>query len=145
MSSNEVDELLNELRRRKWVLYVFGPREAPYAVSYVFQWETCADVVILRGEDDATAYRVPTFPNTDIFAPEVVSWQYHAPAAWTLRAVLTIEPPGHPDALMSVLRPDRGCCVPVDIRRPLSIRPTSLTARFVSGKSSASERGYRRN
>jgi hypothetical protein len=123
----DVEELLTELRRRKWVLYVFGQQDGPDAVAAVFQWTTCADVVILRGADDATAYRVPTFPDTDVFSPEMVSWQYHASAAWTLRAVLTIDPPGHPRAPVSVLRPAAGCFVPMELRRPLTIRPTSLT------------------
>ncbi|GAB3494876.1 hypothetical protein GCM10027521_43670 [Amycolatopsis cihanbeyliensis] len=111
------------------MLYVFGPKNAPEAVAHVFQWDTCADVVILRGEDDATAYRVPTFPDTDVFAPELVSWHYHASAVWTLRAVLTIDRPGHPDAPMGVLRPVPGCGVPMEIRRPVGIRPTSLAGR----------------
>jgi hypothetical protein len=101
----DVEELLNELRRRRWMLYVFGPKDGPDVVAAVFQWSTCADVVILRGEVDASAFRVPTFPDTDVFSPELVSWQYHAPAAWTLRAVLTTDPPGHPNAPLGVLRP----------------------------------------
>ena len=119
-------ELLTELRRRKWVLYVFGPQDGPDVVAAVFQWSTCADVLILRGEDDASAYRVPTFPDTDVFSPELVSWQYHAPITWTLRAVLTIDPPGHPGAPMAILQPAPGCFVPMDVRRPVTIRPTSL-------------------
>jgi hypothetical protein len=117
VQSPDVDELLRELRRRRWVLYVFGPKDGPDAVAYVFQWSMCPDVVILRGEDDASAYRVPTFPETDVFTPPLVSWQYHASAAWTLRAVLTIDPPGHPNAPTAVQRPAAGCFVPMDIRR----------------------------
>ncbi|WP_245976269.1 hypothetical protein [Amycolatopsis palatopharyngis] len=107
----EVVELLTELRSRKWVLYVFGPHDGPDLVAAVFQWPTCADVLILRGEDEASAYRVPTFPGTDVFTPDFVSWQYHASAAWALRAVLTLDPPGHPRAPMAVLRPAAGCVV----------------------------------
>jgi hypothetical protein len=109
------------------VLYVFGPQDGPELVAAVFQWPTCADVLILRGEDDASAYRVPTFPDTDVFAPELVSWHYHSQAAWTLRAVLTIDPPGHARAPTGVLRPASGCFVPMEIRRSVTIRPTSLT------------------
>ncbi|QUH05703.1 hypothetical protein HUO13_01210 [Saccharopolyspora erythraea] len=126
----DVDHLLGELRRRGWVLFVFGDKKRPEMVGHVFAWSTCADVVLLRSEDDATAYRVPALPDTDVFRPELVSWQYHAPAAWTLRAVLTLESPEHPDAPRAVLRPDRGCFVPSEVRRPLTIRPTSLTGRL---------------
>ncbi|GAA4857112.1 MULTISPECIES: hypothetical protein [Saccharopolyspora] len=125
--AGHVDELLTELRRRRWVLYVFGPRRAPEVVAATFHWTTCADVVLLRAEDDASAYRAPITPSTDVFAPDLVSWQYRAPAAWTLRAVLTLAPPGEPDAPLAVLRPEPGCHVPMDLRRPVTIRPTSLT------------------
>lgn len=107
------------------MLYVFGPQHGPDLVAAVFQWPTSADVLLLRGEDDASAYRVPTFPDTDVFAPMLVSWQYHAAAVWALRAVLTIEPPGHPQAPSGVLRPEPLCSVPMEIRRPVTIRPTS--------------------
>jgi hypothetical protein len=123
----DVEIWLTELRRRRWMLYVFGPQDGPDLVAAVFQWPTSADVVLLRGEDDASAYRVPTFPDTDVFAPTLVSWQYHAPAAWALRAVLTIEPPGQPRAPSAVLRPEPLCSVPMEIRRPVTIRPTSPT------------------
>ncbi|WP_223839999.1 hypothetical protein [Saccharopolyspora pogona] len=73
MSHTEVDELLGKLRRRGGVLYVFGPKTGPQLVAHVFQWPTCADVVILRGADDATAYRTPTLADTDVFRPKVVS------------------------------------------------------------------------
>lgn len=122
--SAEINELLNELRYRRWVLYMFGPKDGPDVVAYVFQWYMCADVVILRSENDASAYRVPTLPETDVFAPELVSWQYHASAAWTLRSVLTIDPPGHPRAPIAVLQPAPGCYVPMEQRRPVTIRPT---------------------
>jgi hypothetical protein len=124
MSPLDLDDLLTELRRRKWVLFVIGPRDGPDIVAATFHWLTCADVLILRGEDEATAFRAPTFPDTDLFAPEFVSWQYHSSAAWTLRAVLTLDPPGHPRAPMAILKPDTPCTVPMEIRRPMTIRPT---------------------
>lgn len=113
---------------------MFGPKDAPEVVAHVFQWDTRADVVILRGERDVSAYRVPTFPDTDVFVPELVSWHYHASAAWTLRAVLTIDPPGHPDAPTAVLRSVPGCGIPMERRRPVSIRPTALAGTVGPGE-----------
>ena len=94
MNHLSIDELLEELRRRRWVVYIFGPREEPEVCAAVFQWDTCADVLILRGEERASAFRVTTVAETDVFRPALVSWQYHSTADWTLRAVLTIPPPG---------------------------------------------------
>lgn len=119
----DVDALLTELRRRRWNLHIFGPQDAPHIVGAVLRWRTCADVVILRGEDDASAYRLPTFDDTDVFEPLLVSWQYHAGAAWTLRAVLTIAAPGQPGAPLAVERAAPGCTVPSETRRSMTLRP----------------------
>ncbi|SDW04034.1 hypothetical protein SAMN05216215_100141 [Saccharopolyspora shandongensis] len=127
MNCTEVDELLRELRRRGGVFYAFGPKDDPEVVVHAHLWPTCADVVILRGEDDATAYRTPTMPGADVFAPVLVSWQYHAPAAWTLRAVLTLPTPGDVHAPISVLKPDPLCFLALDLRRPVTIRSTPHT------------------
>src|SRR5205823_10006131 len=57
-SGQGLEELLEELRRRKWVLHLFGGREAPEMYAAVKRWPTCADVIILRDEHRASAYRV---------------------------------------------------------------------------------------
>ncbi|HKN51002.1 MAG TPA: hypothetical protein VJX66_00810 [Amycolatopsis sp.] len=119
-----LEELLNEVRRRKWVLHLFGGRESPEIYAAVFQWETCADVVILRDEDHATAFRVPTFPGTDVFDPGVVTWQYHATPVWTLRAVLALPAPGESGAPLQALRPQADCRIPIELRQGVTIRPT---------------------
>lgn len=125
MSVLALDDLLAELRRRRWVMHFFGPaRDRLTAIGATYQWSGRADVLILRGEDDASAFRAPTFPDTDYFAPTVVAWQYHACAVWTLRAVLTLAPPGHVRAPRRVETPALGCTLPRDQRRPMSIRPT---------------------
>jgi hypothetical protein len=42
-------------------------------------------VVLLRGEDDATAYRTPTDGRVNILRPELVCWSYQGSALWTIR------------------------------------------------------------
>jgi hypothetical protein len=130
MKSLSLDELLGELRRRKWMLYLFGPKEQPTLYAATFQWAACADVFILRSENDATAYRVPTYPNTDVFLPEIVFWQYHGDPEWTLRAVLTIGVPGQADAPFEFLQAHPLCRIPHEIRQPVTIRPTGLVQRL---------------
>lgn len=125
MPALALDDFLAELRRRRWLLHYFGVSpDRLTAIGATHQWDTCADVLILRAEDDASAFRAPTFPDTDYFSPTLVVWQYHATAAWTLRAVLTLDPPGHPRAPRAIETPAPGCTLPPDQRRPMTIRPT---------------------
>jgi hypothetical protein len=125
MESLDVDQLLAELRRRRWVLHFFGAdREAPEVIAAVLRWQRCADVVVLRGEDDAVAYRTPTAPRLDVFAPELVYWVYAAPATWTLKAVLSLEPPDSPNAPDELVAAPAGCSVPPEVRGSRTIRPT---------------------
>ena len=126
-SGSGLEELLEELRRRKWVLHLFGGREAPEIYAAVHTWPTCADVIILRDEHRASAYRVPLFPGTDVFSPRVVTWQYHATPVWTLRAVLTLAEPGTPGAPLQALRPQPQCHIPPELRHDVTVRPTSTT------------------
>lgn len=131
MSTNEIDALLAKLSRSMWALWVFGPKHGPDIVAAVRRWPTCADVVILRGEtggNDATAFRTPAMLGTDPFMPELVSWQYHSSAVWTLRAVLALPAPGHPEAPIAVLRPDPLCFLPSSPERPIAYRPGQLVS-----------------
>ncbi|WP_139274066.1 hypothetical protein [Saccharopolyspora flava] len=126
--SSEVDALLDEMRKNGWESYVFGPRDSPHAVGLAHRWETCADVLVLHAEDDATAYRMPLCPDADLFAPGIVSWHYHAPAEWTIRAVLALPQPGAPDAPLAMLTPPPDCAVPSSLRRTMTIRPNPRRA-----------------
>jgi hypothetical protein len=127
VASLGLEDLLDELRRRRWTLYIYGPKVAPELVAAVFNWNGCADVLLLRSEKDATAYRVPSSPGAEVFNPSVVAWQYHSSALWTLRAILTLDPPGHRCAPTQVLVPDGRCFLPEERRRQMTIRPTSIT------------------
>jgi hypothetical protein len=116
-----LDCWLNELRRRRWVLRTFGARNR--VVAAMLQWGSETDVVIVRSEDNASAYRLPVFPGTDVFAPELVSWQHYARASWVIRAVLTIEPPGRRGAPVAVEKASELCAIPPEIRKPKWIQP----------------------
>jgi len=129
MKSLSFDDLLAELRHRKWELYLFGPHERPDLYVATFKWPACADVFILRSENDATAYRTPTYPDTDVFSPDIVFWHYHGDPEWTLRAVLTIGSPGQADAPFQFLQAPPLCRIPIETRRRVTVRPTGLVQR----------------
>ncbi|MBB5158060.1 hypothetical protein [Saccharopolyspora phatthalungensis] len=121
-----LDGLLTELRRRQWTLIRWGPQDAPALLAAMFKWETCADVLILRNENHATAYRVPITGDSGVFNPQAVSYQYHHSPLWTLRAILALPAPGNPGAPGMSERPKYPeCAIPNDLPRPVMIRPLS--------------------
>jgi hypothetical protein len=48
-------------------------------------------------------------------------------AKWEERVRANVDPPGHRCAPTQVLVPDGRCFLPEELRRPVTIRPTSIT------------------
>jgi hypothetical protein len=129
MDSADVDEVLVELtRRRRWTAHFYGGRQTPHLIAFTFAWRGsgCADVVLLRGEHDAAAYRTP-HDSADVLCPELVCWSYEGAALWTMRAMLTIPPPSHPHAPYRLYAAPASCQLPNSQVRPLVIRPTTMS------------------
>jgi hypothetical protein len=104
----EFDILIAHLGHLPYVFHEFriGTRDDE-ALAAVRSWGEIADVVIVRDESTATAYRSPTGPDLDVFDPVRVFWFYASSAAWTLRALLTLPAPGHPDAPRDLIAVER--------------------------------------
>ncbi|MQA09334.1 MAG: hypothetical protein GEU98_12445 [Pseudonocardiaceae bacterium] len=131
LSSLVLDELLVELRQRHWTLVRWGEAKAPTLLAAILRWNTCSDVLILRSENDATAFRAPAWPDSNVFSPRKVSYQYHANALWTLRAILSLPAPGSAEAPRLIETPHAKCSIPDDLPSPVLIRPL---ARFPCGR-----------
>jgi hypothetical protein len=124
---DEVDALLEKAGKRGFMWHQFRvDRHGPDVLAGVYQWEGCADVVVIRDERHAHAYRTPTGPDTDVFVPTHVTWWYSGDKlVWTLRALLTLPEPGCPHA-PTALTPAfpgtgvTGARVPVRIRRRIA-------------------------
>lgn len=72
----EFDALIEKISKRGYLWYQFGEdSHGPQVLAGVFQWPTCADVVVLTDDRDSHAYRAPT-PIPDVFAPARVHWWY---------------------------------------------------------------------
>lgn len=82
-------------------------------------WDEHADVLILRGEHEAAAYRV--HQREDVFQPRWVSWWYGGTAMHALRAVLTIVSPGRAGPMQEFAAPEFAY-IPTDERKPCRIR-----------------------
>lgn len=118
----ELDALLEKAGRRGFMVHMFrSDRHGPDVVAAVYQWEGCADVLVLFDDQRAHAYRTPTGENTDVFAPTHVHWWYGASAVWTLRALLTLPHPGHPDAPGTLVPAPAGARLPGE-RVPVRMR-----------------------
>ncbi|MGI8313348.1 hypothetical protein [Saccharopolyspora hattusasensis] len=123
--SLELKDLLSELRRRNWTLIRWGPEDSPQLWAAMFKWLDCADVFILRSEAKANAYRVPTPDGDGIFNPGRVFYQYHASPLWTLRAILALPEPRHPEAPTGIEGAAPECLLPERLSKPVVLRPLS--------------------
>ena len=88
----DLEPLLREVLRQDWMLVCCGPRRQPDALVAVNRCQLWTDVVVLRGEDRAAAYRTLTQPHDDPLQAFEVIWHYLSDAQRTLRAVLDIPP-----------------------------------------------------
>lgn len=121
-----LDDALDEIRRRKWTMHYFGKdARRPVLIAATRRWPDYgyADVLILRAEEDATAYRVLVGPDDDPLTPHVIVYFYQQSAVWTLRAILALPPPGHLEAPRFRMAPPVSCFIPAELERPRTIRP----------------------
>jgi hypothetical protein len=123
VTTTELDELLSLVGRQRFLAHAFGSdRNGPEILAFVHYWAGgTADVVIVFDEDKACAYRTAG-TGRDVFAPELVSWSYTSNAVWTLRALITLPEPGHPEEPREIMRPPPQCILPAGNRMPVRVR-----------------------
>jgi hypothetical protein len=119
---DELNALLEEAGKRGFLWHLFRSNQhGPDVLAGVFQWPDCADVFVLTDERHAHAYRMPTGPHSDVYVPGEVFWWYQSSPVWTLRAVLTLPEPDHPDTPTALAAAPPGSGIPGD-RVPVRIR-----------------------
>lgn len=105
MDSALLDEWLAELVRRRWTFHYVPDRSAPEAIAAVLKWDGAglADVIVILHESYAWGYRVLlSTVDADPFAPEFLVYSCEDTPARTIREVLTIPPPGDPNASTAI-------------------------------------------
>lgn len=117
-----VERLLLDVVADGFVVYCCGPRAAPTALAASYEWDRYVDLVTIRRFDRVTAARIPNRGLVDVFAPDVVVWAYEGPAEHTLRALLNLVHPQHPDAPTVEYPAPRSLHVPRHEQRPTTIR-----------------------
>jgi hypothetical protein len=124
-----VDDCLRELRYRRWSLAFYGPnRENLTAIGAAFRFGGFIDAMILRDEDDCVAFRIRA--GQDVWNPETVIAYYAGKAMHALRFVLTLDAP---TGLEAEIAAPPVCRIPEEERRPVTIRPLSISAGFAPG------------
>lgn len=119
----EVEKLLLDVVADGFTVYCCGPRTAPTALAASYEWDDCVDHLTIRSCEWVAAARVPKLGRVDVFAPAVVVWAYEGPAECTVRALLNLVHPQHPDAPTGVYPAPRSLQVPWHEQRPMTIRP----------------------
>lgn len=120
-----VERLLLDVVADGFVVYCCGDRTAPTALVASYEWTSSIDIVTIRDFERITAARVPINGTVDVFAPEVVVWSYEGSAERTLRALLNLVHPQHPDAPATTYPAPRSLYIPQAEQRPMTIRPPS--------------------
>jgi hypothetical protein len=123
-TASELDALLVELSRRRFRLYQFqGDHHGPDLFAAVYDWTAVlSDVLILRSEQNGSAFRTLTGPGIDVSNPPHVLWWYTANAVWTLRSLFTLPQPVDLDAPSTILELPPGKGLPTSARMPARIR-----------------------
>ncbi|GAB3438867.1 hypothetical protein [Actinophytocola sediminis] len=106
----ELDALIEKAAKRGFLWHQFRiDRHGPEVLAGVFQWRACADVLVLADDDNSHAYRTPTNPTTDVFAPAHVCWWYGGNSmVWVLRALLTLPRPDERGARFPLVPAPKG-------------------------------------
>ncbi|HET9253773.1 MAG TPA: hypothetical protein VFO16_01045 [Pseudonocardiaceae bacterium] len=123
--STVVEDLLAEVSGDGFTLYCCGPIATPYALVACYEWSQYVDVLTIQDFDRIIAARMRRHPAADIFAPEVVVWAYEGPPQDTLRALLNLVHPAHPDAPTTTFPAPASLRIPRALQRPMTIRPPS--------------------
>ena len=118
----EVERLLLDVMADGFTAYCCGPKAAPHALVAAYEWPQCIDLITIHDFERITAARAPKRGTIDIFAPEVVMWAYEGPPQWTLRVLLNLVHPQHPDAPHGEYPAPRCLQIPRAAQRPMTIR-----------------------
>jgi len=121
--TDELAALIELIGKSGFMVHAFrGDRHGPEGLAAVRDLGGCVDVMILFDEDRACAYRAPRAPGVDPFAPSQVYWSYASSSVWTLRALLTLAAPGHPEAPTELTAAPTGLGVPTEWRERVRVR-----------------------
>jgi len=118
---DRLGKIFDELQRQGWDRHYFGGDRTPVGLAASKQWEVYdevpirwADVVIIHSRSQGAAFRTRVQGDTDLFAPDIVSWQKQGKPIRVIKAVLRLDSPGKRGAPWGYEAPKEWCAVPPD-------------------------------
>jgi len=117
-----VDEMLRQIVDDGFAFYVCGERLDPVVLGAAYYWGSCVDLLTITEPDRVTAARAVREPSFDVFGPRKVVWAYGNEAEPTLRALLNLNHPVHPDHPTFPHEPPRLMIVPAHLQRPMTFK-----------------------
>lgn len=121
--SRAVENMLHQLVGDGFAFHICGRLCDPVAVVASYPWQHHVDLLTITGANRVTAARAVREPGFDVFAPGPVVWAYGNEAEPTLRALLDLKHPDHPEHPVATTTPPRLMTVPAHLQRPLTFKP----------------------
>ncbi len=122
--TGEVHPLMNELGRRGYLIYTFQlDQHGPEVVAGVLKWIDYVDVLVLRSDRRADAWRAVRRVDEDALDPTQVAWWCGGGPSRVLGDLLTLPDPGQPLAPTFLMGTPPGVGLPSERRgAPLKVR-----------------------
>jgi hypothetical protein len=121
VSTDSAEVALKSLTARGFrTIPMLDSEEMPPIVLFIFAWdEPFIDAVILRGEDDAAAYRSKDvgLGEVNLFAPKNVVWFHEGATAEVVDELFKIPQPGERGAPMLVIPTPSSLWLPPSTRK----------------------------
>lgn len=120
--SRAVDDMLHQLVDDGFAFHLCGKRLDPVVLVASYHWKTHVDLLTITEPNLVTAARALRTPDFDVFNPGSVVWAYGNEAEPTLRALLDLKHPDHPNHPVAATAPPQLMIVPACLQRPMTFR-----------------------
>lgn len=124
MITDEARNLVDQLGRRRFLVYTFQlDRHGPEIIAATLKWSEYVDVMVLRSDRRADAWRMPRKEGVDELDPPQVVWWCGGGPVKVVGDLLELPAPGQPLAPMFRMALPPGVALPVERRgAPVRVR-----------------------
>lgn len=117
MLTAEAHNLLDQIGKRRYLIYRYRlDRHGPEITAAILRWSDYADVLVLRSDRRADAWRLPREGAVDELDPPQVVWWCGGGPVRVVGDLLQLPDPGQPLAPRYVMPLPQGAGLPVERR-----------------------------